>query len=56
MSFSYTHLDNPTGSGPFTFTPTYSDTSELIVKSYNGKHQRINLNKVPLRRATYFYE
>jgi len=38
MSFSYTHLDNPTGSGPFTFVPTYSDTSELIVKSYNGKY------------------
>ena len=38
MSFSYTHLDNPTGSGPFTFAPTYSDTSELIVKSYNGKY------------------
>jgi hypothetical protein len=38
MSFSYTHLDNPTGTGPFTFVPTYSDAAEIIVQGYNGKH------------------
>ena len=38
MSFSYTHLDNPVGSGPFTFVPTYTDQSDLIVKGYNGKY------------------
>lgn len=38
MSFSYTHIDNPTGTGPFTFVPTYSDTAEIIVQGYNGKY------------------
>jgi hypothetical protein len=38
MSFSYTHLDNPTGTGPFTFVPTYSDTAEIVVQGYNGKY------------------
>lgn len=38
MSFSYTHIDNPTGVGPFTFVPTYSDTAEIAVQGYNGKH------------------
>ena len=37
MSFSYTHIDNPTGV-QFNFTATYSDTSEIIVQGYNGKH------------------
>jgi len=37
MSFSYTHIDNPTGV-QFDFTATYSDTSEIIVQGYNGKH------------------
>ena len=38
MSFSYTHLDNPTGTGPFTFVPSYNTQSDLIVKGYNGKY------------------
>ena len=38
MSFSYTHIDNPTGTGPFTFVPTYSDSSEIVVFGYNGKN------------------
>ena len=38
MSFSYTHLDNPSGTGPFTFVPTYSDTKEIAVMGYNGKY------------------
>lgn len=37
MSFSYTQIDNPTGSS-FTFTPTYSDSSEIAVMGYNGKY------------------
>jgi hypothetical protein len=38
MSFSYTQIDNPTGTGPFTFNPSYSDASELVVMGYTGKH------------------
>ena len=37
MNFSYTQIDNPTGSS-FTFTPTYSDSSEIAVMGYNGKY------------------
>lgn len=38
MSFSYTHIDSPTGVGPFTFSPTYTSTDEVAVMGYNGKH------------------
>lgn len=38
MSFSYTQIDNPTGVGPFTFTPTYSSTDEVAVLGYDGKY------------------
>ena len=37
MSFSYTQIDNPAGLGPFTFIPTYSEASEIVVFGYNGK-------------------
>lgn len=37
MSFSYTQIDNPTGSGPFTFTPSYTDASDVAVMGYDGK-------------------
>ena len=38
MSFSYTQIDNPTGVGPFTFTPTYSDASDIVAKGFSGKY------------------
>jgi len=38
MSFSYTHIDSPTGVGPFTFNPTYTSTDEVVVMGYNGKY------------------
>ena len=38
MSFSYTNIDNPTGTGPFDFSQTYSDSSEIVVFGYNGKN------------------
>lgn len=38
MSFSYTHIDSPTGVGPFTFSPTYASTDEVVVMGYNGKY------------------
>lgn len=38
MSFSYTKIDNPTGVGPFSFAETYSDTSDVVVFGYDGKH------------------
>lgn len=37
MSFSYTQIDNPAGSGPFTFTPSYTNASDVAVMGYNGK-------------------
>lgn len=37
MSFSYTQIDNPSGS-TFKFTQTYSDSSEIAVMGYDGKH------------------
>lgn len=38
MSFSYTNIKNPTGTGPFTFVPTYSDPSEVHAKGFDGKY------------------
>ena len=38
MSFSYTQVDNPTGTGPFSFKPSYSSASDIMVMGYNGKH------------------
>lgn len=37
MSFNYTQVNNPTGD-TFTFTPEYSDTAEIAVMGYDGKH------------------
>lgn len=41
MSFSYTQIDNPTGSGPFTFLPPYSDPEEVVVMGLNGREWAI---------------
>ena len=38
MSFSYTQIDNPTGTGPFSFKPSYASASDIMVMGYNGKH------------------
>jgi hypothetical protein len=38
MSFSYTQVDNPTGTGPFSFKPSYASSSDIMVMGYNGKH------------------
>lgn len=38
MSFSYTNIKNPSGTGPFTFVPTYSDPSEIHAKGFDGKY------------------
>ena len=37
MSFSYTQIDYPTGKGPFTFKPSYTSVSDVVVMGFNGK-------------------
>jgi len=37
MSFSYTKIDSPAGSGPFAFAESYAATSDVVVFGYNGK-------------------
>ena len=37
MSFSYTQLDNPTGTGPFSFPHTHNDDEVMVAFGYDGK-------------------
>ena len=38
MSFSYTKIDSPSGVGPFSFSESYTDSSEVVVFGYDGKY------------------
>ena len=37
MSFTYSQIPSPSGSGPFNFNVPYSDPDEIAVMGYNGK-------------------
>jgi len=37
MSFSYTQIDKPSGSGPFTFLVPYNAPEDVVVMGFNGR-------------------